>query len=351
VSFGTSESWEPTAASQAHDLVLDRSYLHGTPTQAVHRCLLLSSGSTAIVDSWLSECHSNEGDSQAILAIGGAGPYKIDNNELSGGHEVVMFGGADPVVQNLVATDVVITRNHITRSPADRGVWRVKNLVELKSAKRVLFQGNVLERNWADEQSGFGLLIKSVNQDGGCTLCGTQDVTFIGNVLKNTGAGISIAGDVQGPSLITSRITFVDNLVDSLNTGPYSGPGIPLQLVEKATDIMFAHNTFTRGTGNTIMLDGSPMVRLSIIASAFAESGYGVRGSGTSTGTSAFDAYAPGYTFTSNVNAYATCAWYPASTICPSSWPTSMPLAPDGKAIGADLNRIASLTRGVVVAP
>jgi hypothetical protein len=350
VRLGALDASESTVAALAHDLVLDRVYIHGTPTQAVRRCLLLSSGATEVVDSWLSECHSNNGDSQAILGLGGSGPYRIHNNTLSGGHEVVMFGGGDPVIKNLVASDVVITRNDITRPVTDRGVWQVKNLLELKSASRVLVEGNVMHNNWSDAQTGFGLLIKSVNQDGGCSLCGSTDVTVRGNVLKNTGAGVNLAGHPEvSPVAIASRITLTDNLIDSVNVGLYSGPGIPLQLLEQATDVLLSHNTFTRSTGNTVMLDGVPMVRLNLTANAFAESGFGMRGSGTGTGASGFDAFAPGYVFRDNVNAFATCSFYPATTQCPSSWPTTMPLGGDGKSIGADAAKIAAMTNGVVV--
>jgi hypothetical protein len=354
VRLGAWDTSEPTEESLAHHLVLDRVYLHGAPTQAVRRCLFLSSGATAVVDSWLSECHSNNGDSQAILALGGAGPYTIDNNTLSGGHEVVMFGGGDPVVPNLVASDITITRNDITRPIADRGVWQVKNLLELKSAKRVLIQGNVLHNNWADAQNGFGLLVKSVNQDGGCTQCGTQDVTIVANVLKNSGSGINVAGDVQGPSLVTSRITMQDNLIDSLNVGVFVADGVPLQVLERATDVSVSHLTVApmpTGGLNAISFDGSPMVRLSITSSVFPHNVYGIKGSDTDEGVSTLMLFAPSARFVSNMIVGGTCAWYPATTLCPASLPATLPVASDGKPVGADLARIAALTRDVVVEP
>jgi hypothetical protein len=350
VRLGALDASEPTAAALAHDLVLDRVYIHGTPTQAVRRCVLLSSGATAIEDSWLSECHSNNGDSQAILGLGGSGPYRISNNLLSGGHEVVMFGGGDPVVKNLVASDISITRNDITRPVSDRGVWQVKNCLELKSASRVLIEGNVLHNNWADAQTGYCLLIKSVNQDGGCSSCGSTDVTVRRNWIKDTGAGVNIAGHPEvSPVVVAARMTLSDNLVDSINVGLYSGPGIPLQLLDQATDVGILHNTFTLGGGNTISLDGVPMVRLAIIESAFAESGYGVRGSGTGTGISALAAFAPGGAFAGNMLVGATCSWYPAGTLCPSSWPATMPLGADGRAVGVDRAAVAAATSGVVI--
>jgi hypothetical protein len=352
IRLGAWDASEPSVAAMAKNLVLDRMYIHGTPTQTVRRCVFLSGGATQVTDSWIDECHSNNGDSQTLLGLGGAGPYTIDNNELSGGAEVILFGGGDPVVPNLVASDISITRNHITRSLASRGVWSVKNCLELKSATRVLIQANVIEHNWADAQTGFCVLFKSVNQDGGCPLCGTTDVTMVDNLVKNSGSGFNIAGDVQGPSLITSRITLVHNLVDSLNVGVFTAEGSPLQLLEKATDVSISHLTFTQmptGGLNAISLDGAPLVRLSITASAFMHNQYGIKGGGTNEGSQSLAAFAPGYTFKNNVLVAATCAWYPATTICPATWPATMPLAPDSLAIGADRARVAAATLGVVV--
>lgn len=72
--------------------------------------------------------------------------------------------------------------------------WTVKNLFELKSAQRVLIDGNWMENSWVDAQAGTGVLITSTNQDGGCPYCVTQDVTFSNNVVKNTLLGLVLIG-------------------------------------------------------------------------------------------------------------------------------------------------------------
>ena len=76
-----------------------------------------------------------------------------------------------------------------------------------------------------------------------------------------------------------------------------------------------------------------------------------MRGSGTGLGTSALTAFAPGSVFTANTIVGGDCTFYPRTTMCPASWPATLPLASDGKPVGADLARIAALTRDVVVAP
>ena len=54
---------------------------------------MMNSATTAVIDSWLGDCHSNASDSQAIVGWNGPGPYLIQNDHLEAGHEVIMFGG------------------------------------------------------------------------------------------------------------------------------------------------------------------------------------------------------------------------------------------------------------------
>jgi hypothetical protein len=35
--------------------------------------------------------------------------------------------------------------------------WQVKNLLELKNARRVVIEDNTFERNWAQAQSGYAI--------------------------------------------------------------------------------------------------------------------------------------------------------------------------------------------------
>src|SRR5690606_23447694 len=90
-------------------------------------------------------------DSQAIAGWNGPGPFKIVNNYLEGAGENIMFGGATPRIEGLVPADIVIRGNHFHKplrwrigDPSYEGIpWSVKNLFELKNARRVVIDGNI----------------------------------------------------------------------------------------------------------------------------------------------------------------------------------------------------------------
>ena len=66
-----------------------------------------------------------------------------------------------------VPSDILVEGNDFTKRLEWKGAGvAVKNLFELKSARRITIRGNVFERNWTDGQTGYGILFKAVNQDG-----------------------------------------------------------------------------------------------------------------------------------------------------------------------------------------
>src|SRR5207244_3792056 len=147
VLFGDGSGAQNSLAVVPHDLILDRTYIHGNATGNVSRCVGFNSAATAVIDSYLSACHANGQDAQAIGGWNGPGPFKIVNNYLEASGENVMFGGADPAIPNLIPSDIEIRRNYFFKPLAWRasGAWTVKNLLELKLGRRVLIQGNIFE--------------------------------------------------------------------------------------------------------------------------------------------------------------------------------------------------------------
>ncbi len=238
-----------------HHLILDRVYVHGNDTGDVSRCVGLNSGETAVIDSYLSNCHGIGYDTQAIGGWNGPGPYRIENNYLEGAGENVLFGGADPGIPGLVPSDIVIRRNLISRplswwprSPNYAGQnWSVKNLLELKNARRVLIEGNILENHWEHSQAGPSILFTVRNQDGGCSWCAVQDVTFSNNIVRHVGAGINILGtDNLQPSQRTYRIRIENNLFYDVNGNYYTYNGATgrfLLILDSPSDVQVVHNT------------------------------------------------------------------------------------------------------------
>ena len=372
VRFGEGPDAQRTTTAMPHHLVLDRSYVHGSSTLDLKRCLALNSAMSAVVDSWLTECHSNNGDSQAVLGYNGAGPFKIENNYLAAGHEVVMFGGGDPGIKDLVPSDIEIRHNHITRPLSWRNKWQVKNLVETKNARRLLIEGNVIENNWSDGQNGFAFVLKSENQDGAAPWTTSSDVTIRYNQIRNTGSVFNLSGFGSNShrSVPATRFLVTHNIAEGVAVGPYTGEGVAFQLLNGLSDAVVSHNTIInqKVASAGVVFDGAPVKRLAMHSNLFQGGPYGVKGSDAGSGNGTLQRFAPGGVFRRNVIVGGDCSSYPGETSCPSRMAevgfvdalkgnfraglgALRNRALDGGDIGADIDRVEAETRGAIVAP
>ena len=374
VRFGDATTAQNTTASIANNLILDRVYIHASSTGSVRRCVMANSATTAVIDSWLSECHSNYGDSQAFVTWNGTGPFLIQNNHLEAGHEIVMFGGGSATIQNQSPSDITVRGNHITRPASWKGVWQAKNIIESKHAKRLLIEGNVIEGIWQDAQAGFAFVLKSENQNGDNPWTQTADVTIRYNRIRNVGNVFNIvANPGPNPAVNAARFVITDNVVDNVNVGPYTADGRLLQLLGGLSDVVVVHNTMPSTTGGvsaTVTFDTSPITRLVMHSNILHHGSYGVKGSGTAEGTASLNAFAPGGLFTNNAMiAGGTATGYPANNFFAAAISnlgfvnatggdyrlnTSSAFINkgyDGRDIGADVNTMNSRTASVVVGP
>jgi hypothetical protein len=195
ITLGDGSSAQRSLDQVPHDLVVDRVYVHGDPSAGQKRGIALNSGATSVLNSFIVECKAIGQDSQAIAGWNGPGPYTIVNNHLEGAGENFMIGGADPWIANLVPSDIVFRQNYVTKPTAWRnGPWSVKNLFELKNARRVLVEGNVFDGNWEAGQAGYAILFTPRNSDGRAPWSGVQDVTFRDNVVRHVAMGVNILG-------------------------------------------------------------------------------------------------------------------------------------------------------------
>ncbi len=221
------------------DIVVDRCWVHGNPTANARRGVTLNGIRLAVVDSYVSDFHEIGADSQAIAGWNGPGPFKIVDNYLEGAAENILFGGADSTVQGIVPSDIEIRRNYLFKplswkvgDPTYAGKhWSVKNLFELKSARRVLVEGNVMENNWGDAQTGYAVVLKSANQDGTAPWSRTEDVTFRNNVVRHAGGALALVARDPHTEGLTRRLTIENNVFDDINQQKWKGPGIFLLLV------------------------------------------------------------------------------------------------------------------------
>jgi len=246
VNLGDGGRDQSTLAVVAHHLILDRMYLHGDRSHNCFRCVALNSASTAIIDSYLAEAHVQGFDAQAVCGWNGPGPFKIVNNYLEGSGENVMFGGADPRVPDLVPSDIEFRHNHCFKplswkidDPSYAGTpWTVKNLFELKNARRVLIEGNVFENNWTHAQTGTAILFTVRNQDGKAPWSAVQDVTMINNLVRNANVGFVVMGfDSPNQSQQSRRFLIRNNLFERMERSAFT-------IISGADDVEVDHNTF-----------------------------------------------------------------------------------------------------------
>ncbi|MFL6278396.1 MAG: hypothetical protein ACJ74G_24690 [Blastocatellia bacterium] len=350
-----------------HDLIIDRCYVHGNATGNLRRGIALNSARTAVIDSYVADCREVGADAQAICGWNGPGPFKIVNNYLEGSGENFMLGGADPSIKDMVPSDVEFRRNTLAKPlawkvghPSYAGKhWAVKNLFELKNARRVLVDGNVLENCWLDAQVGFAIQLTPRNQDGAADWSTVEDVTLTNNVVRRSAGGINILGrDDNHPSGQAQRIRIANNLFEEIGGPQWGGNGRFLQISEADT-IVVDHNTVLH-SGNIITAYGKPSTNFVFTNNLMAHNEYGVIGDGASVGLITLQRYFPNGVFKKNAIAGGRSSSYPPDNFFPASLDDAQfvdrahrsyglsatspyrKAATDGRAIGCDPSALES---------
>lgn len=310
-----------------HHFSFERCYIHGDPVLGSRRGLALNSAETTVIDSHLSDFKEESADSQAIAGWNGPGPFRIENNFLEGAGENILFGGADPAIRGLVPSDIVIRGNHIRKplawkrgEPAyDGSRWSIKNLVELKNARRVTIEGNVIEQNWTASQSGFAILFTVRNQDGTAPWSVVEDVLFAGNVVRRTGSAVNILGrDDSAPSGPTRAIVIRNNFFDDVGAERWGGGGRLFQILDGSADVVIEHNTAWQ-TANIITTEGRSHARFVFRDNIVLHNEYGVVGAGTGPGNPTLQAFFPAALFRRNVIVGGDARQYPEDNFFPKT--------------------------------
>ena len=255
-----------TGQTLADSITVDRSYFHGSPTEDITRAIAGNISNLAVVDSYISDIHAYDVDSQAIGLWYSPGPIKIVNNYLEATGENVMFGGAGGVSNPYVASDIEIRDNYFYKDPVWEAVgvtippnnpWIVKNHLEFKSARRVIVDSNMFENVWVSGQVGYSVLLTVRTSESG-NIAVVDDITISNNIFKNVVAGFQTgAHDSECPTTPgctnsgeVRRIDIYNNLIGLHNPalpGYYTGFGIILSNLQ--SDMIFQHNTVVPYSG------------------------------------------------------------------------------------------------------
>jgi hypothetical protein len=249
-------------------------------------------------------------------AVTGATGYRVYRSGGSGGN--VMWRSESPRFTDAGAAG---TNGTPREQPT---VWEVKNLFELKNARNVTFEGNVLERNWLAAQPGHAILLQVINQDGRAPWSTIENVRIVNNVVRHVSSAMNILGVDQRRERESGRarnITVANNLFVDVDR-KWGGFGDFLQIGGGASDVTIEQNTVDH-TGRIISAHGGSkepkqMERFVFRNNLLRHNEYGVKGDGVNSGQPTLDLYFPGAVFEGNVIAGGPRAQYPRDNQFPS---------------------------------
>ena len=325
------------AAQTPTDIVFDRVYVRGDAVGGGHRGLELNVANGQVLNSYISGFWEVGRDSQAIAIFDGPGPLLVQNNYVEASGENFLAGGHDPPLSDLVPSDLTIAGNYFFKPLAWQSAHRgsVKNLFELKNARRVRIFDNVFENCWTDAQSGHAVLFTVRNEGGAAPWSTISDVTFEYNIIKNAaGFALSVLGlddrpgvaSVQGVNLVVTNNLFV-----GVNGG--------VMIASTLRPSTFAHNTMLGIQNAFLSMPEALNHGLTFINNVVAGGPYGIAGNGKAAmGLPSLNQGAPGAVMRANViegNVQRTVP-YPAGNYALPSGGLAKVLGPAHRYVGAD---------------
>jgi len=371
---------ETTVDAVPHDIIFDRCYIHGDPSVGGARGIFMNTASTAVIDSYLSGFRLTDRDTEAIMSANGPGPFKIVNNYLEAAGINVMFGGQDPTIPNLVPADIEIRGNYFFKplswrigDPTYAGTpWSVKNLFELKNARRALIDGNVFENNWMQaDQDGLAILFTPRNQNGTAPWSTVQDVTFTNNIVRHSTGGINLMGwdDLSTASGQLQRVLIQNNLFTDIGAFAGNGgyAGLLFLLQDGTANVVIDHNTALQTEwplyAQVHNVGRGPHTGFVLTNTITPNNHYGVSGDGTMANPmGTLTTYFPGAVVAGNVLPGGAAASYPPNNFFPAT-PADVGFAnlaggdyhlaagspykhagTDGKDIGANIDALGTAT-------
>lgn len=297
--------YEGIVVTDSSDVYIDRIWIDAP--QGQKRGIRLNGKNTFVTRSYIDTGAWVGQDSQAITIWEG-GPATITDNYLAASGENILVGGAWTAGrgEEYVPQDILVARNYLHKPEAWRAIsGSVKNLFELKNAKRVVVRDNILDGNWTDAQSGWGIVFTVRNQDGNTPFATIQDVLFERNVVRNSVRGVNILAFDDQPSVRMARVTIRKNVFETM-------PGAFMLIHGGVQDLTVEDNVTENGQNIVGMYVGKQWVdgvrvtepiavyNLKWNRNVHRDVDYGVHSSNFSIGTATLNGMTQGYEFTGN---------------------------------------------------
>jgi hypothetical protein len=271
----------------------------GDPTSGGKRGIAGNAANLTLMRAYVGQIFRAGQDTQAFAAWDSPGPFHLEDGYFEASGETILFGGSDEPMSTNVPSDIKLLKSTLTKNPAWQAAgYQVKNVLELKSARRMLVQGCDLSYAWSGyTQDGYLLVITPRNQDGGSPWVSVEDITITDNDFSEGAGWIQMLGtDYSHPSGPLNQITISKNRVKGLNPGKYAQPWAPignpkiiiisvLNALPSAVTIdgnsVAATNTFNMAAA--LELDGDPPTKMpgfSFTNNLMPATWYGLHGQG-----------------------------------------------------------------------
>ncbi len=326
---------ERVLADIPHHFIFDTCQILGEPTLGGKRGLAANGAYIAVVDSMLLDWHTGGYDTQALACWNGPGPFLLLRSTFEASGENVMFGGADAAMVDLVPSDITIQACDFPKRLSWRGNPNatVKNLFELKNARRVLVEDCTFTNCWKDGQTGTALNIKSSNQDGTAPWSVTEHVTFRRNRVSHAAGALVLSTQLDTPAVALNHILIYNNNFSDISAALYGEVGQFLKMLGPMHDVTIDGN-WCENDGSFAVMAGEPMPGIVIVNNTANHGPYGVKGDGTASGRATLDMYCPQAIFTGNALAggAANALQYPSGNTFPAvlpPQPVPAPVPPD----------------------
>jgi len=255
VMVGRGDSQQTTVEQMPRDVVLEGITITGV--SGVKNGLELHAANVTLRNSRIEAIRRVGQETHGIAGWNGSGPYLIEGNYIEAASINILIGGAMPAIPNMQAADVIVRNNTIVKDLAIRGQgFAIKNLFELKAARRVSVTNNVFRYNWVDAQDGCAIVIKVANPvegPGGFIEAVTEDFEFSNNLVTDVAGGVCIQGhDYNSLAQQTRRLTFRNNYFH-MDRALYGGTGRWLSIGNEPRDVTVEYNA-VRQNGDALVM-------------------------------------------------------------------------------------------------
>ena len=210
---GIGRSCRPTS-------ILDRVMIRGDATSGQKRGIALNSANTHIRNSYIGGHPAGRAGDAGDRRLERAGAVR-DREQLHRGGRRSASCSAAPIRPSISWCRATSSSAATTSPGPCRGgaaTWVVKNLLELKNARNVQIDGNLLENNWARRPVGLRRPVHRARARHAAPWTTIEHVRFENNVVRHSGSAINILGyDDAFPSRQLRDIVIRNNLFTDID--------------------------------------------------------------------------------------------------------------------------------------